>query len=95
MPNHLPNQIIDRITELISDQSSPKAERDRLLKSVAEDAWYALFPEDTVSFSASIPSETRRKRWAELQAQLAGNPSADKIIRVITSCASGEQFYWV
>lgn len=95
MPNHLPDSIVARITELIESRGLPKKERNASLKAAANEAWNILFPEDTNPSASRLPPDTRMGRWNEVKEQLSANPHRDKIIRIVESSASGERFHWL
>ena len=91
MPAILPQELLDRINDLISGKDLEKTNRDSLLQKTAREAWDQLFPEK----AHRLPKETVLKRWDEVCAQLSRYPNKEKIIRVLESPASGERFYWL
>lgn len=95
MPNIVPEELVDRIGQLLSDKSLERKVRDSRLREVAQEAWNKLFPEDSRPERIRLSAEARMRRWQEVSNQLLGHPDRARIIRVLESPASGERFHWV
>jgi hypothetical protein len=91
MPAILPQELLDRVNDLINDKGLEKANRDSSLQDIAREVWDKLFPEKV----HRLPKEIIMKRWEEVCSQLSDYPNKEKILRVLESPASGGRFYWL
>ena len=93
--NHLVQQIIRQIDEVIRDVCTPRGAKIERLKNLAMTCWNEVIPEYGTERFKKLKSDEIQKRWSTVRDEVEKYQTKGQILYVLDWHASGGNFHWV